>query len=307
MLLILLRITISLEVLIPTTLYLSVVTAINRLYRNAEITAMAACGIGTGRIVRAVFMLSVVAALLVSSFSLYIRPWAWEQFFRLKSEAKASFDLTRMKGGTFYELWHGKRVIFAVEVDRGKNIARNLFIYTYRDDSIQVIAAQEARQFYDKKIGRPVLVLFNGNQYEYSPDGPREFMVQFERSQMVIEPAGIVRQERVKALPTSELVHPRDLEERAEFQWRLVTPVSTVLLALLGVPLGRSGTRQGRSAAAPVAIVIFAVYYILAALLKKWVAQGVILPLPGIWWSQIAIAVLILLFMRYPGLLSWPS
>ena len=307
MLLILIRIIIALEILIPTTLYLSVVAALNRLYRDSEMTAFAACGIGMGRIIRAVSVLALAAALLVACLSLYIRPWAWDQFFHLKTEAKANFDLTRMKGGTFYELWHGRRVIFAAEVDRGRNIARHVFIYTDHDDSRQVISAREARQFDDERSGRPVLMLFDGNQYEYSTDGSREFMVEFERSTMIIEPADIEREERVKAALTGSLVRSDNLEERAEFEWRLVTPVSTVLLALLGVPLSRSGPRRGKFASAPVAIAVFAVYYTLAALMKKWVAQGVIGWFPGIWWSQFFLLILFLIFMRRTPLYSSSS
>ncbi len=302
MLLILLRITIALEVLIPTTLYLSVVASLNRLYRDSEMTALAACGLGIGRVIRAVFMVSATAAVLVACLSLYIRPWAWDQFFRLKTEARANFDLTRMKGGTFYELWHGRRVIFAEKVDRGNNIAKKIFIYTDRNNSRQVISAVKARQFDDRRTGRPILMLFNGNQYEYSPDGNREFFVEFERSSMVIEPGTVVREEKVKAIPTLSLIGSHDMEERAELQWRFITPVSTLFLALLGVPLSRSGPRQGKFAAAPVAIGVFAVYYNAAALMKKWVAQGVLPWIPGIWWSQILLLLLFLILMRRSNL-----
>ncbi len=299
MLLVLLRIAISLEVLIPTTLYLSVVIAVNRLHRDSEITAMAACGIGAGRVMKSVFVLSAAVAVLVACFSLYIRPWAWNQFFYLKSEAKANFDLSRMKGGIFYELWHGKRVIFAAEVDSGKGLARGIFIHTRRNSSVQVISAGKARQFIDGKTGMPVLTLFDGNQYEYFPLENREFMVQFERSSMFIEPRDVAREQRVKATPTMALIASPDPEERAEFQWRLVTPVSTVLLALVGVPLSRSGYRRRKSAAAPAAILVFAVYYNLAAMIKKWVAQGVVPWVPGIWWSQIFLLILLAILMNY--------
>ncbi len=53
--LILLRIAIALEVLLPTTLYLSVVVALGRLYKDSEMTALFACGVSTGRILRPVF------------------------------------------------------------------------------------------------------------------------------------------------------------------------------------------------------------------------------------------------------------
>jgi lipopolysaccharide export system permease protein len=258
-------------------------------------------------VIRAVLIIAAVAAVLVACLSLYIRPWAWDQFFHLKTEAKANFDLTRMKGGTFYELWHGRRVIFAAEVDRSRNLAKQVFIYTDRGDARQVISAREARQFDDEKTGRPILMLFDGNQYEYSVNGIKEFMVEFQQSAMVIEPSDTIMEEKVKAAFTASLINSDKPEDKAELQWRLVTPVSTILLALLAVPLSRSGPRQGKFAAAPVAIAVFAIYYNMAALMKKWVAQGILGWLPGIWWSQIFLLVLFFIFMRRSSLFSSSS
>jgi lipopolysaccharide export system permease protein len=55
-----------------------------------------------------------------------------------------------------------------------------------------------------------------------------------------------------------------------------------------------------------VAILIFAVYYNFSVLTKKWVSQGVIEVVPGIWWGQLALAALILLLIWQPTcLLFW--
>ncbi len=110
----------------------------------------------------------------------------------------------------------------------------------------------------------------------------------------------------MKAVATETLLHPNNLEETAELQWRLTAPVSTVLLALLGIPLSRSSPRQGKYVKAPMAILLFAVYYNLSALSKKWVSQGIIDTAPGVWWSQILLAALLgLLFWQPAFLLQW--
>ena len=107
--LILLRITIALEVLLPTTLYLSVVVALGRLYKDSEMTALFACGVSMGRVLRPVFLSALLIAVVVASLSLFIRPWAYKQYYRLKAEAEANFDLRRMNDETFYVTHNGKR------------------------------------------------------------------------------------------------------------------------------------------------------------------------------------------------------
>ena len=305
--LILLRIIIALEVLLPTTLYLSVVIALGRLYRDAEITAMFACGISMKRIIKSVLLTSIMAGVIVASLSLYIRPWAWNQFFWLKTQAEANFDLSRMKGGTFYKTGSGERVIFADKVDHQKNQAKRVFIQTKREDSLQIIYADQATQFKDENSGKPTLVFQDGHLYEFSMAGEKGLILQFENSAMHLEPKDVIQPEyKVKAVATKTLLHSNNLDEIAELQWRLTAPLSIILLGLLGIPLSRASPRQGKYANAPVAILIFAVYYNFSAIMKKWVSQGVIGVMPGIWWGQLLLgAILVFLLLQPSLLLRW--
>ncbi len=303
-LLILLRIAIALEVLLPATLYLSVVIAFGRLYRDAEVTAMFACGISMARMLKSVFFVSIIAGMIVASFSLYIRPWAWGQFFGLKARAKANFDMTRMKGGNFYEIENGERVIFADNVDNQKNRAKHVFIQTKRDDTLQIIYAKQAVQYTDDATGNPILVFHDGYFYEFHQSGKEGRILRFENSTIHLGPKDVIQSEyKVKAASTEQLTHSKSLEEIAELQWRLTAPLSTILLALLGVPLSRSSPRQGKFTKVPTAFLIFAVYYNLSAITKKWVGQGVVDIIPGIWWVPMLMVGLLLVLLWQPRLL----
>lgn len=300
--LILLRIAIALEVLLPTTLYLSVVVALGRLYKDSEMTAFFACGVSMGRVVRPVFYAAVAIAMIVASLSVFIRPWAYTQYYRLKASAEANFDLTRMNDGTFYETENGVRVIYAQEVDHQKNEAERVFIRTKRDDTLQVISARQANQSMDPESGIQILVFTDGYLYEFSRAGEEGRILQFEQSAMPLEPKENLRLKyRVKAASTGSLAGSDNSEEIAEFQWRLSTPLATVLLALIGVPLSRSSPRQGKYAKVTTAVVIFAIYYNLSALAKKWVERGVLEAIPGIWWVQLLLAGLLLVLLWQPA------
>ena len=52
-------------------------------------------------------------------------------------------------------------------------------------------------------------------------------------------------------------------------------------------------------------ILIFAVYYNLSAMTKKWVGQGVIDTIPGVWWVQMLLAGLLLVLLWQPNLLFY--
>jgi lipopolysaccharide export system permease protein len=87
-------------------------------------------------------------------------------------------------------------------------------------------------------------------------------------------------------------------DDQAEFQWRVSTGFSTILLGLLGVPMGRTVPRRGKSARIFVAILIFAVYYNMTAVAKTWMEQGVVGSFPGVWWPQILLAGLLIVLLK---------
>lgn len=304
---ILLKIAIALEVLLPTTLYLSVVIAFGRMYKDSEMTALSACGMSKTRVLRPVFLVSLMIAVIVSCLSLYIRPWAYSQFFLLRTQAEANFDLTRMKGGTFYEIEDGARVIFAERVDQQKDKAKRVFIRTERDDNLQVIYADKASQYLEPSTGKQIIVFTDGYLYEFTRRGEKSRIIQFEQSAMPLEPNEKIKPKyRIKAASTGSLAFSDNNEEIAELQWRLSTPLATILLALIGVPLSRSSPRRGKYAKVMTAVVIFALYYNLSAIIKKWVERGVLDTLPGIWWVQLLLAGLLLLLLWPPSLvLRW--
>jgi lipopolysaccharide export system permease protein len=306
--LILLRIVIALEILLPTTLYLSVVVALGRLYKDSEMTALYACGVSVFRTMRPVFFVSLIIAAIVFSLTLYIRPWAYNQFFRLKAQAKANFDLTRMKSGTFYRIENGDSIIFAEKVDHKHNQAKRVFIQTGRGDNLQIIYARRADQHNDQLSGIPILVFREGYLYDFSRSGKEDRIMQFDRSAIPLEPKeNIQREYEIKAASTGSLVLSESKAETAELQWRLSAPLATLLLALLGVPLSRSTPRQGKYAKVITAALIFAVYYNLSAMAKKWVEQGVLNPIPGIWWVQaLLVVLLVILLWRSPMTPGWP-
>jgi lipopolysaccharide export system permease protein len=301
-LLILLRITIALEVLLPTTLYLSVMIAFGRLYRDAEMTAMFASGIGLSRVLRPVAFVAVAAGVLVGCLSLSIRPWAWNQFFALKARAEANFDMTRMRGGNFYEIQDGKTVIFADTVDNRANQAQNVFMQLNRNGKMQIVHAEGARQLPQVGTADPLIELQNGRLYEFSDNEMEGKVMRFGTMEMpLVSKEGIPVEQKVKALPSDQLMQSGKRDEIAELQWRLTAPFSAILLALLGVPLSRTSPRQGKYAKVPLGILVFAAYYNLSAMTKKWVAQGAVGSIPGIWWTQALLFCLLLaLLWRRP-------
>jgi lipopolysaccharide export system permease protein len=101
------------------------------------------------------------------------------------------------------------------------------------------------------------------------------------------EPVGY----KTKSSNIFELWQSTSLADSAEFQWRISTPFSALLLALLAIPLSRSRPREGRYARILGALIIYAVYFNLVDVSRTWVEQGTA---RFIWWAPGLLATFVL-------------
>ena len=301
--LILLKVVIALEVLLPVALYLSVVLALGRLYTDSEMTAFAAAGIGPDRVVRNVFLLSLVLAAVVASLSLYARPWAYAESYWMKARAAAEFNIAGLQAGGFYEGGQGNRVVFVEQINSTRSRAKNVFIQGGNGDRVRVTRAKEVYQRTDENSGERVLVFLDGYYYDLDPDGRADLTVQFKRFTLRLLPKEIAPLEyRRKAAHTAQLARSSDRKDISELQWRISTPLSAVLLGLLGVSLSRTAPRQGKYAKVLSAVVIYTLYYNVVAMAKTWVETGVVGTFPGIWWVHALMAWLLTALLLQPTL-----
>jgi lipopolysaccharide export system permease protein len=296
-----LKILIALEVLIPITLFMSVVTVLGRLHSESEIIAMQACGIGERSILITVFRLSLLLALLVSMLSLYVRPWAYEKSYWLKATLEANFDFSRLRPGRFHEIGQSKYVVFMEKLDTDMRRAEGVFIQE-RDDSVRkIVRADEAWQEVDPATAEKSIVLRNGYYYELNQNNNKTKFFSFQDFHLPLVPKHIeaIRYRR-KAASTLSLAASSTAEDKAELQWRLSTGFSTILLGLLGIPLGRTSPRRGKSGKVFFAVIIFAVYYNLTTVARSWMEQEVVGSFPGLWWPHILLTVLLIVLLKRP-------
>lgn len=289
--LIALKVGIALEVLIPISLYYGVILGFGRLYTDSEMKAFMACGINPYRILLVVLALSSLVAVLVGIFSLYLRPLAYEQSYRLKTAGEAGFYISNLDAGQFYERRDGSLVLFAEGIDPHQQTLSGVFIQSEHGDELQVFSAKEARERLDPKSGASIPVLFDGFQYKLTREGEIKHVSSF--SQLAVYPQEPEAEYKRKAASTKTLLHSHSPKDIAELQWRFSTPVSAILMGLLGVPLSRASPRQGKYAKIFTATVIFSVYYFTGLMIKTLVEQETLPLLPGLWWIVLALGALV--------------
>ncbi len=293
-----LKILIALEVLIPITLFFSVITVLGRMHAESEIIAMEACGLGERTLLYTVLRISLLIAVLVAGLSLYARPWAYEKSYWLKADAEANFDFSRLKSGRFHEFGESGLVVFLETFDEQQERAEGVFIQQYSDTAREITSAKEAWQESDPATGTKVIILRDGYHYKIMENGSKTRFFQFQKFLLPLVPKEITSlRYRRKAASTMSLAASSGAADKAEFQWRISTGFSTILLGFLAVPLCRTAPRQGKYSNTFLAVVVFAAYYIMTVVAKTWMEQGVVGTFPGIWWPQLLLAALLLIML----------
>ena len=274
-----LRVLIAQEILLPATFYFGVVIGLNRLFRNAEMIAMFACGFGTGHLLRAILPPALICTALVATLSLKVRPLAWQKFFALKASLARSFDLSRLKGGVFYQLPNGA-VFFAPKISKKKKQAYEVFVYKREDGNVKVIRAKEGEE--NLKGERIYLRLKEGRQYEFQNEEGLILISEFETFTLPVGKRKRPPKEKLKAKPTRALWGLSTPEALAELEWRLSAPLGALVLAFLALALAPARPRESTVRPFLWALFFFVLYFYGGATLKKLVAQGSLPPWPGV-------------------------
>jgi lipopolysaccharide export system permease protein len=305
-----LRVLISLEVLVPISLYLSVLVSLSQMSSQSEVTAMLALAVSPTQISTRILLVVSLLAVCVAALSLVVRPIAYLKIHEISARADASINFNSMSAGTFFEDRSGKWVIYIGKRDSPDAPARDVLIRVRRDDYDEVISAKQMLESADQPDrSRTTLDLRDVSVYRES-NGPDDRRAELAAASRMI--LGLTTRKPHSlgyssvAAPSSVLMRSKDATDRAEFQWRLSTPLSTLLLAGIAIPLSRTKPRQGSYANFGIAIGIYASYYLACAAARIWVQQGKVPAVPGIWWvpALLAMVTAALVFRRRPNVLS---
>jgi lipopolysaccharide export system permease protein len=298
-----LRVLIALEVLIPIALLISVVMSFGKLYGDSEFTAMFALQVGPARVMGAVLGLSASLAIGVAALSLIGRPWAYQKSHELSKEAEVMLDVNTMGAGTFYIGQQGNRVIFFGRRDRPNAPAQDVFVRVQHSDHTEIIHANVAYLLPRTSPDDATKVLLRDvHIYEMNGDQPDQavsaggFVLDLDAR--APDPPGYSS----VAASTRRLAGSRDRNDVAELQWRLSTPLSTLLLGLLGVPLSRARPRQGKYTKFGAVILVYSAYYLLCSAARIWVQRGQVPEFPGLWWVPALLGLVLIIVMSAPNL-----
>jgi len=293
---------VTLTISIPAGVLVGILIGLSRLAADSEITAMRASGIGAWGFLRIVSLFAVAAWLLALANGIYLAPRSQAAVAHLQDRLKSSQVSFEVQPRVFYEGFPGL-VLYVqnVKAAQGAAIWKGVFIADTSIPSSPRLTL--ARQGILVSEGPETLHLHlsDGSTHETDPANPDHYQIStFEQTDIPIPvPQSDIAKEQdlvpVAQMGTWDLWRQaHDQKNRAldrwyliEFHRRFALPTSCLVLALVGIPLGLSSKKGGKSTGFVLTILLVFAYYSATLVGVSLAKQGRLSPGLGVWLADL--------------------
>ncbi len=296
-----------LSVLLSAALFLAVLLTMTRAYRDSEMVVWQSSGLGLLSWLKPVMLFALPIVLSVAVLSLYLTPWAVTKAEQYRHQLENRDDVAAIAPGMFKETKRGDRVFFVEKLSADLTQVANVFVHSVQNGKQGVMVA--SRGYVETTPqGERYLVLLDGRRYEGTPGQADYRVVSFSRYAFLVErEAGTRFMPSQKSQTTEDLLAQPSPVHLAELAFRIGLPISSVVLALMAIPMSAVNPRTGRFANVIMAVPVFMIYSNMVSVSQAWIAQEKVPASVGMWAVHlIMIGVLVVLFLwRLGKLRAW--
>jgi len=306
---------------IPMSVLVGILIGLSRLAADSEITAMRASGMGVWSFGRVLAIFVAAAWTLALLNGLYLAPWSLASLGHLEDQLKGSQVSYEVQPRVFYEGFP-KLVLYVQDVHsaQGGAVWKDVFLADISDAANPRITLASEGILVPEGQDRLHLHLTNGSTHETDPSKADHYEIStFQQTDIPIELAS--SENKSEEQVPYRAIGTWALRERAasldpatarlyliEFHNRFALPTACLVLAMVGIPLGLSSKKSGKSGGFVITIVLVFVYYFISLLGVSLAKQGRVGPAFGAWLANLVFftAALFLLWQaeRRPFALS---
>jgi LPS export ABC transporter permease LptF/LPS export ABC transporter permease LptG len=293
---------VTLTISIPAGVLVGILIGLSRLAADSEITAMRASGIGVWSFLRIVSIFAVAAWLLALANGVYLAPRSQAAMVHLQDRLKSSQVSFEVQPRVFYEGFPGL-VLYVqnVKAAQGAAIWKGVFIADTTIPSSPRITLAQQGILVSEGPETLHLHLTDGSTHEIDPKVPGHYQIStFEQTDIPIPVPQADTTKEQDLVPVSQMGtwdlwrQANDQKNHAlarwyliEFHRRFALPTSCLVLALVGIPLGLSSKKGGKSTGFVLTILLVFAYYSVSLVGVSLARQGKLSPGFGVWLADI--------------------
>jgi len=293
---------VALTYTIPMGVLVGILIGLSRLAADSEITAMRASGLGVWSYLRVISIFVAAAWLLALTNSVYLAPRSLAALGQLQDRLKSLQASFEVQPRVFYEGFP-KIILYVQDVKAmsGGALWKGVFLADLTDPSSPRISLAREGQLVSQGPDSLDLHLTNGSTHETDPKNPDQYQIStFQTTDIPI---------RIPAPQNSQEHEPTSLGEMKvadllrvaltadpvtrrwhliEYHRRLALPTACIVLALVGIPLGLSSKKGGKSSGFVLTILLVFLYYSISLIGVSFARQGRLSPAAGVWLADLA-------------------
>jgi lipopolysaccharide export system permease protein len=303
------------SILLPSFLVLTLpiagiiasITAFGRPSFDKELVAMRAAGLSLMRLCQPVLLFACSVFALTLILSHWGQPWSSVNLKKVALNLLRDQLVLALERGTFNEPI--PRMMIYVQDSSDGHTGKGIFVSDERTpDEPRVIVADQYQVLMDQTNEQVALRLLNGVIHS-RPDEPDQYeqisFTTYDLKLNLSQSGYSTAEERptyeaiMAQLAQSQGKDPMALRRLMEHYKDLAFPTASLVLCLLGVPVGIVSKRSGRIGGFAVGVLIVVLYYVLNVACEFLVTTGVIAPLAGAWLpNAVLVVVTVVSFLR---------
>lgn len=278
----------SVSTLIAVSLFLGILLALGRMYKDNEIYALRASGMSDRYLLRPFIWLASMVAVILMTLAFWLEPMAERKIQDQRAEAIQNINLAGISPGKFVTMPGSSRVVFAEHAGDNKDQLQNIYLFEELNDELRIVTAATANQKSISEYRGEYLELDDGSIFQGAANADEFTLGEFQ--QMGFRLPSAEHKDLVRELDMMSVTQLREGGtplHLAELHWRVSNPVSVFVLVLLAIALSYSGPRQGRFGSLATAILVYIFYANLLGLGKDLIEKGSIPQWLGLWWVHL--------------------
>lgn len=299
---------------LPLGTFLGILLAFRNLSMSSELDALSSSGASFGRLMRPIYLL--VVFLMIFDFLLvsYIQPFARYTYQEIRFDVTSGALGIKIPAGEFVQITD-RVTIRLGEINPETRDARDIFLERKtRDGGMTTITAKYGAISTTPQITSILLKLEQGRQVIIDPLGEQIQALNFDSFDLEVDlPAIGVFRERggdEREATINEIVtllrtetpesSPLYNDYRAGLHWRLIHPLTFLIMPILAVAMGVTGRRRASNLKPVLGIAILIIYH---EILEEWgkvvAGEGDMSPYLSM-WGVLAVFAAVSLFL-YTG------
>ena len=297
---------------IPMSVLVGVLLGLSRLAADSEVTAMRAVGIGVWFFVRVVSAIAIISWIISLTVSLYVAPKATAALLQLENSLTNQQASFAVEPRVFYEDFKNY-VLYVQDIRAGAGASRwqRIFLADLSDPVSPKVTTAEDAVVANGSDNTLLMRLRNGTEHEEvkNTDGSTQYHVStFTESELPLtiggqEDAHIGRNDTPILAMSNRVLYehtkgPGGRGYLIELHKRFAYPAACLVLMLIGIPLGISSRRGGKSAGFVLTIALVFIYYFLSLTGVSLAREGKLPVFVGVWAANMLFAFFGLLLLR---------